>query len=102
MNIDLCHDLGLDKVILEGDALQIVRALNTEGTHWSRYGHLTEEARSLLSSLQSWQVVHVKRQHNGVAHSLAKYALTSRKELLLQDAIPECILNLVSTERFVV
>jgi ribonuclease HI len=68
----LCHDLGLNKVILEGDALQIVQALNREGPHWSSYGHLTEEARGMLSSLHSWKVVHVRRQYNEVAHVLAK------------------------------
>lgn len=97
--VTLCYELGLQKVILEGDALQIVRAMNTKGTHWSRYGHITEEARSLLSCLVSWRVVHVRRQLNGVAHCFAKTALTTCEEVLLKGEILACILHLASKER---
>jgi ribonuclease HI len=95
----LCHELRLNKVILEGDALQIVRALNSDAPHWSRYGHITEEARGWLSSLVSCEVVHVRRQCNGVAHCLAKLGLSMGEEVLLQGAIPDCVELVVSKER---
>lgn len=42
------QELGLFNVILEGDSLQVVQVLDSAEINWSKYGHLIEEARSLL------------------------------------------------------
>lgn len=42
--VTFCRELGLSKVILEGDALQVVNALKASTSNWSPYGHLIEEA----------------------------------------------------------
>jgi hypothetical protein len=41
VTIPLCfakfsHDLGLQSIILEGDSLQVINALNEDGPSWSR------------------------------------------------------------------
>jgi hypothetical protein len=40
---NFCRELGLYRVILEGDAFQIVQALRKDGRNWSWYDHLRTE-----------------------------------------------------------
>jgi ribonuclease HI len=40
----LCRDLGLSKIQLEGDAANVVKALNSETADWSRSGHIIKDA----------------------------------------------------------
>jgi hypothetical protein len=45
---------------LEGDVLQIVKALSKEIKNWCRQGLLIEEAIIMLNSLQLWSVNHTR------------------------------------------
>jgi ribonuclease HI len=83
-----CQELGFHQVILEGDALLVVQALNTGGTNWCRYGHLLDEAKGILNSFQSWSVQHVRRTNNEAAHCLAKKALSLCEEQVFIEDIP--------------
>ena len=47
MAAELCQDLGLPNVILEGDSLQVVQALRCMSQNWSPYGQIVEDARSV-------------------------------------------------------
>jgi ribonuclease HI len=75
MAAELCRDLDLLDIILEGDSLQVVQALRCMSQNWSPYGQIVEDARSVLYTRMSWIVSHVKREANPAAHYLAKYAL---------------------------
>lgn len=86
--VTFCRERGLSKVVLEGDALQVVTALNSSTGNWSSYGHLIEEARSQLNDLHTWRVRHVRRHLNGAAHRLAKEALTLSEELIHGIEVP--------------
>jgi hypothetical protein len=52
---DVCSSLGLTKVVLEGDFLEVVTALQTEGPCWSRFGLMINDANILLNSLQEYR-----------------------------------------------
>jgi hypothetical protein len=73
---DVCSSLGLSKIVLEGDSLEVVKALQMEGPCWSRFGIMINDIKILLNSLQEWCVCHVKRMENMAAHKLAKHGLT--------------------------
>jgi hypothetical protein len=47
----LSLELGLQDLILEEDAKQIVEAINSSTSMWSRYGHLVDDTRRLLHTL---------------------------------------------------
>lgn len=71
--MEFSSQLGLNKVILEGDSLEIVKALPREESSWNpRYGHLIDDAKNILHNFQVLSVNHVKRSANEVAHRLAK------------------------------
>jgi ribonuclease HI len=97
--VTFCRELGFSKVILEGDALQVVNALKASTRNWSPYGHLIEEAHSQLSGMHTWRVNHVRRHLNGAAHQLAKAALTLNEELIYGEEVPLCISDIISMER---
>jgi hypothetical protein len=61
--------------VLEGDALEVVNVLRTNEIWLGRYGHIVQDARDMLRQCQEWQINHVHRQGNSVAHGLAKLAL---------------------------
>jgi ribonuclease HI len=39
----LCRELGIHEVVFEGDAKQVVDAVNSNMSRWSRFGHLIED-----------------------------------------------------------
>lgn len=69
--MELCRDLGIQAILLEGDAKEIVYALEHEGGALGRYGSIVADTRSLLSNFHSWLVKYVRREGNEVAHKLA-------------------------------
>jgi hypothetical protein len=88
---DVCLSLGFAKVVLEGDSLEVVKALQMEGPCWSRFGLMINDAKILLNSLQEWRVYHVKRMGNKAAHILAKHGLTVDEDQLWSSDFPSFI-----------
>ena len=72
--VDLCRDMGVFDVILEGDSLEVVNSINEDLNSRRRYGHLLDDMKMVLSSFRSWEVMHVKRDANMAAHRLTKEA----------------------------
>jgi ribonuclease HI len=75
----LCRDLGLARVILEGDSSVVVDALNKEVPSCSSYGHIVEDTWPLFQNFHAVEVRHVRRVANRAAHVLAKFSLDPRQ-----------------------
>ncbi|XP_059428470.1 uncharacterized protein LOC132162224 [Corylus avellana] len=71
---EFCCDLGVLDVILKGDSIQVVKAINKMGDQCSRYGQVIVDVQMVLSSLRRWEVVHAKCEANFAAHGLTKIA----------------------------
>ena len=69
---NLCKELDLQNCVLEGDAQAVVLAVQIGISTGNRWGHLVEGIRSTLHHCLSWNVRHVRREGNAVAHGLAK------------------------------
>ena len=69
----LVRDLGMQRVILEGDSLIIIKALREEEQFFSPIGLLLEDVRRLSLSFQELLYSHTKREGNSVAHNLTRY-----------------------------
>jgi ribonuclease HI len=95
---DICVRLGFTEVILEGDSLEVVQALNREEPSWGRYGSLINDAKRLLQQLHNWKVCHVRRKANEATHRLAKFAFSIGEERLWTKDYPLCIRAIVNTE----
>jgi hypothetical protein len=100
--IDQWKQLGLMKVILEGDSLKVIQDMQKEGDCWRSYKILLNDAKYLLRSCQQWEVNHVRREGNGVAQRLAKMALVLGKDQKWSTTFPKRIRNIVlSKEAFI-
>jgi hypothetical protein len=71
----LGQEIGVQKMILEGDAKQIIDAIQEKDKQDSMIGHLIDDVRLSLENIPEWKVDHVYRETNRVAHGLAKLAL---------------------------
>lgn len=72
--VELCHDLGIYDIILEGDSLVVVKAIKEASSSWVVFGQIMDNIQLVLQSLRSWNIGHVKREANSVARTLAKEA----------------------------
>jgi hypothetical protein len=96
---ELCVRMQLDNVVLEGDSLEVVQALNNKDCSWARYGTLINDAKLMLLCVQQWSIIHVRRQANGVAHRIAKMALSVSddcEERLWTGDFPVYVRNCIS------
>ena len=70
------HELGFQRVILEGDALGLIQAWKSQEQNLSPLGLLVEDVKVYLNHFQRVLYSRVKRNGNSVAHSLAKHAIS--------------------------
>ncbi|XP_059436284.1 uncharacterized protein LOC132169234 [Corylus avellana] len=52
--VEFSREVGLQDVILEGDSLQVVQALQKTEQNWIPYGHIVEDARLILNTRRNW------------------------------------------------
>ncbi len=91
--VNLVLDLGLREVDIEGDSLKIITALQQNSPCYTLYGHLIMDTNTLAQNLISFQFMHVKRDGNTVAHSLAKRARLCEPLEVWMDSVPPDLCN---------
>lgn len=96
--VELCTELELPRLHLEGDCWEIVQALLMEGTCWRWYGHLIEESRYQLDTFHDWSVSHTRKEANEAINWSAKAALTQSLNYIWRGSYPEFIQSTVLAE----
>jgi ribonuclease HI len=86
------------RVIFEGDAQTIVNAVNSLQPNESSYGHFIEDAKRGLGLLGNSKFVHVNREANVAAHTLARAACNHATGIILWHCIPSCLDGVVRKE----
>jgi hypothetical protein len=95
----LSVEVGVQNLMLEGDAKTVVNEVNSQESHTCRHGHLAEDIKILLRSFSNWEYCYVSRQSNGVAHGLAKLACRQIIEKTWRYYIPEAIRDVILMEQ---
>lgn len=90
--------LGLQSVILEGDDLKIIVELGKNDDGAGKYSNFIVEGRRLLMGFMSWDVRHVRREGNKVAHTLAKFVVSHQQNQFWFESYSTCLLGLVNSE----
>jgi ribonuclease HI len=67
-----CNQASFLNVIFEGDALKVIKDVNSPPPYLSRSGHLLEGLKQEVGNLNFYSFVHVERNCNEAAHILAK------------------------------
>jgi ribonuclease HI len=85
-------------VIFEGDAQTIVNAVNSLQPNESSYGHFIEDAKRGLVCLGNSKFVHVHREANIAAHTLARAACNHATGIIWWHCSPSCLDGVVRKE----
>jgi len=88
-------------IILEGDALQIVKEVNSNSSSMHSSGHFIEGIKEELDTFRSYLVIHVRKEANFAAHTLAKDAATTGNDLSWLEDIPISICDIVIRKQVV-
>jgi hypothetical protein len=70
--VEFCRNWGFSTLMLEGDSLIVVNALNRTGLNWSMYGNIIADIQAVFQGFHSWKICHTQWRANLAAHTLAK------------------------------
>ena len=66
----------------------IDKALSTDVTPFSSFGHIVKDTKSIASSLVNFSFSHTRRQGNSVTHALFRRARFSFHLLVWMESVP--------------
>ena len=91
--IEFGVDAGFSRLIVEGDNINVTRAISSSLENTSPFGNVVDDIRHLLRSLQWVSVGCIRRGGNQVAHVLAQYAKNSLDENVyrMEDSPPPAV-----------
>ena len=99
--MEFAVDTGFSDLIIEGDNIEVIKAISSARDNGSRLGHIYEDIRCLTASLRDWSTSWVRRNANTVAHSLAQFAREIENEIVwLEDLPPPALEALYSDSLF--
>lgn len=97
--LELCNELNFQKVMLEGDAKNIVSAVNSEEEDLSCVGFIVDDIRSVFRNRPNWSLHFAHRERNIVAHTLAKEALKFEEAKIWIEEVPSVIVNCLEKDK---
>ena len=91
--LEFAVDAGFSRLIVEGDNINVTRAISSSLENTSPFGNVLDDIRHLLRSLQWVSVCCIRRGGNQVAHVLAYYARNSLDEdvYCIEDSPPPAV-----------
>jgi hypothetical protein len=92
--------LGFKSVVIEGDAVGVVSALNQVVVDEGIATNLIAETRVLLENFDRWTIKHVRREGNKIAHSLAKLVISQLQNRVWLGSFPSVLSDLVNSEMY--
>jgi ribonuclease HI len=98
MGLNLVASFSRKGVIIELDCATVMKALQSPRTNRSKLWASFQEADSLLSRLDDYRLVLMKREINKVADLLAKFG-RSAGSCIWRDLLPDPVWNLVNQDK---
>ncbi|XP_042969149.1 uncharacterized protein LOC122301849 [Carya illinoinensis] len=86
--LEICSELNIHNAIFEGDARNVILAIQREEEDLSVLGPLIEDAKSFFRIYRDWQLQFAHREKNTVAHCLAKTALGLLEKMVWIEDTP--------------
>ena len=81
--ISFARETSILRVVVEGNSLQVIKAINSTKPSKTSYGHIIDEIKLLSSSLPCCSFVHIRCEGNKLAHALARKAILSADMILI-------------------
>jgi len=86
--VELAAEIGLDRVIFEGDSSIVIRGLTDQVPSFAPFGFLIKEAIDLANQLTNVKFQHVGQEGNSVAHNLVRHARHVTGFSILMEDVP--------------
>ncbi len=96
--VQLALDLGFQEVEVEGDSINIVKALSQAETNYTLYGHIINDTKFVSQLLVSVKFLHVYRDGNKVAHSLAQRARCNQPFQVWMESVPPDLVQILYSD----
>lgn len=96
--VELGLYLSLPKVIIEGDALSIIKKYNNLCLDRSEIGPILQDVRKKKEEFQEISSKHISRSRNLIAHLLASECLKKGEEVYMLNAVPAFVQTTVTDE----
>jgi ribonuclease HI len=95
--IQMAIDLGVQAIDIEGDSQTVVDALLNHAPCFTLYGNLINDTNIATQSCHFVQFLHVKRDGNSIAHSIAKRAKFSQPFEVWMESVPPDLVTIICT-----
>lgn len=86
--ISFAREISILWVMVEGDSLQVIKAINYTKSSKASFGHIIDEIKLLSSFLPCCSFVHVRREGNKLAHALEHRAFLSADTNVWLEDLP--------------
>ena len=96
--LSFVFELGFRSTFLEGDSLELTQGLKSEERSLSPTGLLLEDVKMFANNFVRLLYSHIKRNDNGVAHSLAKNALCILDFQVWMEDVPSHIVSILQLD----
>ena len=85
------RELDFHSVVVEGDSKIIINSINGNTMDHSEFGHILHDIKFLCSFFSCISFQHVRRQGNGLAHKLARRALSNPLDVWMESVPPNTV-----------
>ena len=82
------REMNIKEAVLEGDSLQVMKALNFKNTGLAPFGLLLQDSLDLSAGFSKLSYSHTKREGNIVAHNLAQLAVNFSNCVVWMEDVP--------------
>ena len=88
-------EIGINKIVLEGDSEIIYKDLMSNDHSLALHGHLIQDVKGLVPLFSSIWFSHVSQTGNKAAHSLARRVILSKNLNVWMEDVPPDILDVI-------
>lgn len=93
--VQFALDISIRKIILGGDALNVINHNNQSGDSCYYLRAIIWDIKNVLTQLDLWKMIHIRKGSNIVADALAKSALSISEDVVELESCPSCIVSLI-------
>ncbi|XP_062026332.1 uncharacterized protein LOC133742668 [Rosa rugosa] len=90
-----CKELSFTKVKIEGDALNVLKALDCNDIDLSEIEAVIEDVKHVMVEMEMVKWKHVWKKYNQLARALARLALTMAESMFCKEISPIWLQDLV-------
>ena len=91
--IVFAKELGLSKVVLEGDSSIVMSVLNSSNPGLAPFGLLVQDTLNVAIGFSKLSYSHTKRESNSVAYNLAQLAVNIPNCVIWMEDVPSDVLS---------